>query len=138
MKKYIVGAAVFFVFIAYSFEIRNERPMLSAPSGSTESAAPPTDTGAYQDGTYTGSTENAFYGDVQVSVKVTNGNIEDVVFKKYPNTHSTSVFINKQAMPFLKQEAIRAQGSDVDIISGATYTSEAFIKSLSNALSQAL
>lgn len=137
MKKYIIGAAVVFVFIAYSFEIRNERPTLSAPSDNTNSATIPTTTGTYKDGTYIGSTENAYYGDLQTSVKIANGNIADVTFNKYPDTHSTSVYINEQAMPLLKQETIKAQSSDVDIISGATYTSEAFIKSLSNALSQA-
>lgn len=137
MKKYIIGAAVIVVLIGYSFEVRNERPTLSAPQNDTNSSTPPTTAGKYKDGTYTGSVENAYYGDLQVSTKITNGNIVDVTFNKYPDTHSTSVFINKQAVPLLKQEAIKAQSANVDVISGATYTSDAFNKSLNSALSQA-
>jgi uncharacterized protein with FMN-binding domain len=45
--------------------------------------------------------------------------------------------INQQAMPMLKQEAIQKQAARVDIISGATFTSQAFVQSLTNALDQA-
>jgi uncharacterized protein with FMN-binding domain len=40
-------------------------------------------------------------------------------------------------MPQLVEEAVQAQQADVDIVSGATDTSEAFIQSLADALSQA-
>ena len=45
--------------------------------------------------------------------------------------------INQQAMPILTQEAIQAQRAEVDIVTGATDTSEAFIQSLGAALAQA-
>jgi uncharacterized protein with FMN-binding domain len=47
------------------------------------------------------------------------------------------VLINQQAIPYLQQEAIQAQSSKVQLISGATFTSQAFTQSLANALSQA-
>jgi len=47
------------------------------------------------------------------------------------------VVINQQAMPYLQQEAIQAQSSNVQVISGATYTSQAFIQSLATAFAQA-
>jgi uncharacterized protein with FMN-binding domain len=40
-------------------------------------------------------------------------------------------------MPYLEQEAIQAQSAKVQLISGATFTSQAFIQSLNSALSQA-
>lgn len=93
--------------------------------------------GTYKDGSYTGSTEDAYYGSVQVKATTSGGKITDVTFLQYPDTHSTSVYINQQAMPYLQQEAIKAQSANVNVVSGATYTSQAFIQSLQSALSQA-
>ena len=45
--------------------------------------------------------------------------------------------INSQAMPWLKQEAIQAQSAYINIISGATLTSQGFAQSLYVALQQA-
>jgi len=112
----------------------------SSNGSSTVSTTPtptPTSTGQYKDGTYTGDSYNAYYGNVQVSVTITGGKITSVKFLQYPNTHSTSVYINNQAMPYLQQEAIQAQSSNVQLISGATFTSQAFVQSLQSALTQA-
>ena len=93
--------------------------------------------GQYKNGTYTGSVADAFYGNVQVQVTISSGQITDVQFLQYPNDRSTSVYINSQAMPLLKQEAIQAQSANVSGVSGASATSAAFIQSLTDALSQA-
>jgi len=94
-------------------------------------------TGLYRNGQYVGNVTDAYYGSVQVRVTVRNGKLADVQFLQYPNDRNTSVRINSQAMPYLKQEAIQAQSAQVDIVSGATDTSQAFIQSLSFALDQA-
>lgn len=93
--------------------------------------------GIYKDGEYLGSLENAFYGYVQVKAVVSGNNITDVQFLSYPNDRRTSVFINSQATPMLRSEAIKAQSANVTIVSGATDTSRAFIASLSTALTKA-
>lgn len=93
--------------------------------------------GQYKDGTYTGSTEDVFYGNIQVQAVVSSGKITDVIFLQHPSDRQTSVIINSQAMPFLKQEAITAQNANVDIVSGATDSSQGFRLSLANALAQA-
>ena len=93
--------------------------------------------GQYTDGTYTGAAENAYYGTLQVAAVIQNGAIADVKFLQYANDRSTSRYINAQAMPQLTQEAISVQSANVDIVSGATFTSEAFQKSLASALAQA-
>jgi uncharacterized protein with FMN-binding domain len=105
----------------------------------TASSAPPTATasGAYRDGAYDGSQADAHWGTVEVQVVITNGQISDVHFVQYPNHRNRSQEINSQAMPLLTQEAIQSQQAQVDVVSGATDTSEAFIESLSAALSQA-
>ncbi len=108
----------------------------SSSAASSQSSSKPS-SGKYKDGTYTGATENAYYGNVQVSVVVSGGRISDVKFLQYPNSHSTSVYINQQAMPYLKQETLQAQSANVQSITGATFTSYAFIQSLHSALAKA-
>ena len=166
MKKIVVGLGILAVFIAYSLWVRQEQPTLTRPlsltntggastsstnnSGTSANTNSSTSTmgnnssmgstsmmGHYKDGTYTGSTEDAYYGNVQVSATVSGGKLSDVNFLQYPDSHDTSVMINQQAMPYLKQEAIQAQSAQVQVISGATFTSQAFIQSLTNALSSA-
>jgi uncharacterized protein with FMN-binding domain len=106
-----------------------------APSATVSTAS--AGQGQYKNGTYTGPTVNAFYGFVQVKVSIQNGKIANVQFVKYPNDRRTSVRINSVAMPYLQTEAIQAQSANVDVISGATLTSEAFMESLQSALDSA-
>lgn len=109
-------------------------PTTTPASGSTN---PTAQQGQYRNGTYTGSVADAFYGNVQVQAVISGGRITDVIFLQYPNDRSTSIAINTQAMPYLKQEAIQAQSAQVDIVSGASDTSQAFQQSLTSALAQA-
>ena len=80
---------------------------------------------------------DAQWGVVQVQVVIQNGKIINVQFLQYPNERNRSVEINSYADPILVNEAIQAQSAQVDIVSGATDSSDAFMQSLSNALSQA-
>ncbi len=107
------------------------------PTPTPTPAPVPKPVGQYKDGTYTGPSADAYYGNVQVEAIVQGGKIADVKFLDYPQTHQTSVYINSQAMPYLTQEAIRAQSANVNVVSGATFTSQAFIQSLAAALAQA-
>jgi uncharacterized protein with FMN-binding domain len=110
-------------------------PAGQSPLGGATS--PPAPQGKYKDGSYTGDPADAYYGTIQVKATVTNGKLTDVTFLQYPNDRQTSIEINTQAMPMLKSEAITAQSGSVDIISGATDSSQAFIQSLTSALNQA-
>ena len=107
----------------------NPPPVATAP--------PPKKLGPYNDGTYTGSVADAYYGNIQVEAIIKNGQIADVKFLQYPSDRSTSRYINSQADPYLTQEAIQTQNANVNIISGATDSSMAFQQSLASALSQA-
>jgi uncharacterized protein with FMN-binding domain len=93
--------------------------------------------GGLRDGSYTGDSADAHWGSVQVVAVISGGKLSDVQFLVYPNHRNRSQEINNQAMPMLTQEAIQAQNANVDIVSGATDTSEAFVQSLSSALDQA-
>lgn len=89
------------------------------------------------DGTYTGPTTDAYYGPMQIEAVVQGGQIVKLRALQYPSDRRTSLAINRQALPLLRDEVIAAQSADVDIITGATLTSEAFIRSLRGALAQA-
>lgn len=91
----------------------------------------------YKDGSYTGSVADAYYGNIQVQVTVRGGKITNIQFLQYPNDNPNSQYINQQADPMLKQEAIQAQNANVDTITGATDSSMAFVQSLTAALNQA-
>jgi uncharacterized protein with FMN-binding domain len=80
---------------------------------------------------------DAQWGYIQVKAIISNGKITDVQFLQYPNERDRSIMINSYADPQLTSEAIAAQSANVDAITGATDTSQAFIQSLSDALSQA-
>jgi uncharacterized protein with FMN-binding domain len=91
----------------------------------------------YSDGTYTGPVTDAYYGNMQVQAVVSGGKLSGVRILQYPNDRGTSIAINGQALPMLQSEVVAAQSANVDIISGATLSSEAFIRSLSGAISKA-
>ncbi len=109
----------------------------SAASPTSAPSMPKTKTGQYTDGSFTGSPFDAYYGTVQVQAVVSGGKITDVKFIQYPNDRSNSRYINGQAMPLLTQEAVQAQSAQVDGVSGATFTSQAFQQSLASALALA-
>jgi uncharacterized protein with FMN-binding domain len=112
-------------------------PPTSIPASPTIVPSPTIPRSGYQDGQYTGVLADAFYGFVQVKAIIQDGKIMDVQFLEYPQDRRTSARINSRAVPALRREAIQVQNAQVDIISGATLTSEAFIQSLQSALDQA-
>ena len=89
------------------------------------------------DRTYTGQDVSYRYGDIEVAVTVDGGRIvtvsvpQDDAFSPYSQT------VNSAAVPILVREAVAAQGLNFDVVSGATYTSDAFAQSLQSALDKA-
>jgi uncharacterized protein with FMN-binding domain len=94
-------------------------------------------TQGYADGVYTGPAADAYYGLVQLQALIQDGRLAALKILQYPSDRRTSIRINRQALPILRDEAISAQDANVDIISGATLTSRAFIRSLGGALKKA-
>src|ERR1035437_9440767 len=93
--------------------------------------------GQYKNGTYTGVSADAYYGNIQVQATISGGKLTDVQFLDHPQDRGTSIRINDYAMPILRSEAIQAQSANVNTISGATDSSGAFKQSLQSALSLA-
>jgi uncharacterized protein with FMN-binding domain len=153
MKKTIVAVVIIGAFVIYSFihaqsapvaVVSNTSPASRSSSGSATAPGATATSGAtntpgslYKDGSYTGSVDDAQWGVVQVKVIIQNGKITDVQFLQYPSDRSRSIEINSYADPQLTSEAIQAQSANVNIVTGATDSSLAFMQSLSDALSQA-
>jgi uncharacterized protein with FMN-binding domain len=87
--------------------------------------------------TVTGSVAQTRWGPVQVQLKVSNGKITNVSVIQYPNENDRDQEINSQALPILIKETVSAQSAQIDMVSGATVTSDGYLESLQSALDQA-
>jgi uncharacterized protein with FMN-binding domain len=87
-------------------------------------------------GTVQGDTIQTRFGPVQVEVTVKNGKITNVTALQLPWDHQRSASISQYVEPILHDEAIQAQSANVDVVSGATYTSIGYARSLQSALDQ--
>jgi len=76
------------------------------------------------------------WGPIQVTVKIKGKSIIDVS-ATYPTERPRSQFINSQAIPMLRTEVLQVQSAQIDLIGGATMTSEAYAQSLQAALDKA-
>lgn len=92
---------------------------------------------ALHDGSYAGPAIDAYWGLVQVQANVKDGHLASVDVLQFPGHRQTSRQINDAALPRLQTEAIKAQSARVNVVSGATLTSEAYMRSLKAALGQA-
>ncbi|MFF9768253.1 FMN-binding protein [Streptomyces sp. NPDC014636] len=87
--------------------------------------------------TITGDTVQTRWGPVQVRVEITDGRLTEVTAVDYPRDNPRDQEINSYAIPQLRREALAAQSADIDMVSGATYTSTGYQQSLQSALDSA-
>jgi uncharacterized protein with FMN-binding domain len=87
--------------------------------------------------TVDGSVVSTRFGNVQVQITVENGQITKSVVLQVPWNNQKDQQINARAVPTLNSEAVKAQSADIDMVSGATYTSEAYLQSLQSAIDRA-
>ena len=77
------------------------------------------------------------YGTVQVRVTLHGTQITDVTPLQMPVDRQYSAELSQQAAPLLLQEALQAQSAQINLLSGASYTSESYAQSLQSALDKA-
>ncbi|MBD7958702.1 FMN-binding protein [Microbacterium sp. Sa4CUA7] len=109
----------------------------ATPSETTGSAPDASTTAGLQEGTYTGKPVSTRYGPVQVQILVASGQISDVQVVEFPDSNGRDRQISQFAIPRLVDETVAAQNSQIDMVSGATYTSTGYIASLQSAIDQA-
>jgi uncharacterized protein with FMN-binding domain len=89
-------------------------------------------------GTVTGQVAQTRWGPVQVQITTdASGTITDVEVVQYPSGNREDEQINAYALPQLVKETLDAQSAHIDMVSGATVTSEGYLTSLQSALDQA-
>ena len=77
------------------------------------------------------------YGPVQVEVTLDGSTITAIAAIQLPGGDRRSEQISNRAEPTLQSEALQAQSANIDGVSGATYTSEGYARSLQAALDDA-
>ncbi|PJN21609.1 FMN-binding protein [Kitasatospora sp. CB02891] len=107
----------------------------SSPSAPSPSASSTAASGGTR--TVTGNAVNTRYGPVQVRVTLDGSTISKIDVIQYPNRDRRDQEINSYAVPELNQEAMAAQNAHIDVVSGATYTSDGYTRSLQSALDRA-
>lgn len=100
----------------------------SGSSGSSSSTAAKT---------YAGDTAQTQWGPVQVQITVKNGKITASDVLQVPSGNPRDDEINSYAVPVLNSEVVATQNANIDMVSGATVTSDGYVQSLQSALDQA-
>ncbi|HET6937929.1 MAG TPA: FMN-binding protein [Nocardioides sp.] len=116
-------------------------PSPSTPSTSSSGSGGSSGTGAGKTSssgsTVTGDVAQTRWGPVQVQLTTDgSGTITDVQVVEYPSGNGEDQRINSYALPKLVQETLDAQSAHIDMVSGATVTSDGYLQSLQSALDQ--
>jgi uncharacterized protein with FMN-binding domain len=110
-------------------------PGAPAPNPSTSSKPPAVPAGTSQ--TFTGDSAYTEFGYVTVAITVSGGKLTDVTNVELPRNEPRSDQLSTRWGGELRQRALTAKSTKFDSVSGATYTSEAYKKSLQSALDKA-
>lgn len=139
-----LATAVFGAYLLLSVKVLPIQTELARPAPSASPTARPTTptvdpapsraAGPDASGTFVGEVVSTPYGDAQVSVVLRAGRLEDVEAVRLPDIRRMSATMSASVEPYLERRAIAAQGAQFDVISGATYTSQAYMQSLDSAL----
>jgi uncharacterized protein with FMN-binding domain len=119
-------------------------PTTTTPDTTTPDATTPDTTAtvpartvpAGTSGSWTGTDVSYQYGTISVEITVHDGRITTITIPEETARDPRSESINSQAVPILTAEALKAQDMSFDVVSGATYTSDAFAQSFSSALAK--
>ena len=112
-----------------------QRPAVHG-TGSAPRSRAPSQAGSSSRQVLTGSAVDIGYGTVQVQVTLLGGRITDVTPLSLPQGGRSSD-ISAYAEPQLRTEALAAQSAQIDVVSGASYTSSGYASSLQSALDKA-
>jgi uncharacterized protein with FMN-binding domain len=82
----------------------------------------------------TGQVATTVYGPVQIQLIMRNSKIVKVAVLQQPMNTANDIQIGEFAFPKLIGETLTAQTAKIDAVSGASYTSAGYIKSLQSAL----
>ena len=138
MRKVVLLVAGTAVVVAVLVGLRDHgapadgpRPTVAAPSSPSSA---PSGAATYRTGTALGPPVTTDYGVVQVRVTTRGGRIVDVVPVQLPHEVPQDVTLSQRAVEALEPAVLDAQSADVHVVTGATYTSAGYLRSLQSAL----
>jgi uncharacterized protein with FMN-binding domain len=139
MKRIVMWllSTITVVVLLFGYRTSLAGPMAVAADPSVRSPTDPSTGGTTDSRTVTGPSVDTRWGPVQVRVTVSGGRVTAITVPVYPDGNRKDQQINARALPILVQEALDAQNADIDMVSGATVTSEGYVESLQGALDQA-
>lgn len=88
-------------------------------------------------GVFAGNTAQTQWGPVQVQITVSGGKITAATALQYPNGDRRSQSIAQQSIPYLIQQTLTTNSANVVGVSGASYTSDGWRRSLASARAKA-
>jgi hypothetical protein len=116
-------------------------PAAISGSGTDSAASSGSSTGSTSSSTatrsVTGAAADTRFGPVQVQVTLRGFTIVSATAVDYPASNPRDAQINSYAIPVLNQEAVSANSANIDMVSGATFTSMGYLQSLQSALDKA-
>lgn len=145
MKKIVLWFMSTVTVVVLLFGYHTSTSSTAVASGQSSAVAPVTSgAGTSSDSssstasaTFTGDSVSTRWGPVQVEITVAGGTVIDVSVVEYPDGNGKDQQINARALPVLVQETLDAQSADIDMVSGATVTSDGYVESLQSALDEA-
>jgi uncharacterized protein with FMN-binding domain len=134
----VIGTVTGLVLLL-SFKTHATTTSTAAPPAAVSGDSGTASTGSTGTGTrmVTGEAAETRFGAVQVRITVANGKVTTVTAVEYPTETPRDAQINAYAIPVLDQEATQAGSANIDMVSGATYTSQGYLQSLQSALDKA-
>ena len=128
----LVGVAIvvvlLFVYQSQAHSLSKERQLLTEKEQEITEEQKKTEEPQFKDGVYSG-TGTGYSGELSVEVTVNSGKITDIEITK---TSDDKAYLEK-AMN-LVDEIIDKQSTDLDAVSGATYSSDGILEAVENAL----
>jgi len=108
-----------------------------ASTGPATSSGSGSGSGSGSADTVDGPVVSTRWGPVQVRITTDGSTLTGVEVLQYPSGNGKDQQINAYALPVLVSETMDAKSADIDMVSGATVTSEGYVQSLQGALDEA-
>ena len=132
---YFFLGTVTVVVLLFGYHTSTSSKMTADSSAVAAPAANPP-AGASGGSTLTGTAAQTRWGPVQVQLTMSGSTITNVTVLQSPSGNGRDVEINDNALPILIKETLAAQSASIDMVSGATVTSDGYLTSLQSALDQ--
>ena len=143
MRRIVIWLAstITIVVLLFGYHTSNNQTSSTAAahtaSAASSSSSPSSSSSSTKITSYTGSVAQTRWGPVQVKITVQDGKITKVSVLQQPNGNPKDQEINDYALPILVNETVDAQSANINMVSGATVTSDGYVRSLQAALDEA-